>query len=160
MKKKLVKTFFIITVNLSLLYGIASIYINRIHYLEKKYSKFKKYYNLLNEWMKQDESNNSIKNYLTNYNYKNIAIYGLGEIGQRLYHCLLNNDINILYGIDENVESYLDLMIIDPSEVHQIKDKVDIIIVTSIADFESIKKTLNVKCNIPVLSLEEIIFNM
>lgn len=142
--------------------GVSScliIYKNRIKFLESKNVKFKKYYNLLDEWMKQSRKGRKIENYLMAQDLKKIAIYGLGEIGQRLYEELCDSDITIVKGIDQFDNSEIDIDIIEPCDVRQIVGLADAIIVTAVADYDEICKNLS-DVDIKIISLEEIVFNL
>lgn len=127
-------------------------------YNSNKTYKFKKYYELTNEWLKLKNQNILITKYFESKNIKTIAIYGMGELGIRLYEDLKNSNIDVKYGIDEcGGLPYTSLEILTPDSTF---DKVDAIVVTAIFAYNNIKNNLNKKTNIPVISLEDIIFGL
>ncbi len=52
---------------------------------EEKIDKFKRYYNMLNQWLILSQQNKPLSQYFIDSGYRSIAIYGMGEMGQRLY---------------------------------------------------------------------------
>jgi Lactate dehydrogenase and related dehydrogenases len=133
---------------------------NHLKQANEKYDKFKKYYQLLNCWIAHDNNGDSIENYFINNGYKSIAIYGSGEIGTRLYEKLRNIGIKVCYFIDEkasdisfennNIQVY-------PMEEVITLEKVDVVIITPVHQYEKIsKKLLLLKESIITVSIEEI----
>lgn len=123
---------------------------------DEKIHKFKDYYNVLNQWMKIKNEASSLEEYFKKRGYSTIAIYGMGEIGCRLYEELENTSINVSYVIDKEAESkYSSIRIIDISNK---LDDVDVIVVTPIFDFENIKIALEEKTDIKVISFEDVIY--
>lgn len=125
--------------------------------MQDRCDKYLNYYTMLNLWVKEKNQGCLISQYLIHNNYYNIAIYGMGEVGQRLCEELIDSDINILYAIDKNLEhSYLGI----PVQSAQNCDPVDAIIVTATYDYEAIKKELEKSVSFPILSLNQIVFSM
>lgn len=95
--------------------------------------------------------------WFTKKNYKNIAIYGLGEIG-RLFFSELQKypNISVRFGIDKNARNiHIDeLNVVEPSLA--IED-IDAVIVTATFAFDLIRSELENKTNSPIVSLDEII---
>lgn len=106
------------------------------------------YYNTLNLWMKLINKGIGIKTYFEKNNINTIAIYGAGEIGQRLYEQLKSSDVNVRYIIDKN-EKFSFRNSFDGVEVVNIttlKDiDIDAIVVTPIYAFNEIYKELSNK---------------
>ncbi len=99
---------------------------------------------ILNRWF--------IKN-----NYKNIAIYGLGEIGRLFFHELQKYpDISVKYGIDKNAAN-IHIKELDVVDLCSGMEGVDAIIVTATFAFDLIYDELSKKINSPIISLNEII---
>lgn len=125
---------------------------------EGKIDKFKSYYNMLNQWLMLKQSQKSLEQYFIDNNYKSIAIYGMGEMGNRLYDELKNTSITVKYGIDkEAISVYSDL------EVYEVDDElapVDVIVVTAIFAFDEVSKILSENCNFPVVSLDDVVFDL
>lgn len=124
----------------------------------EKVDKFKGYYNLLNQWLQLKNEGKNLHTYFHDYNYKSIAIYGMGELGNRLYEELKDSDIEIKYAIDKNAEStYSELNVIGIEEKYE---EVDVIVVTAIFAFDEIEKELSLKVQCPVISLEDIVYEI
>lgn len=125
---------------------------------QQKKDKFKRYYNILNQWLFLKHENKSLENYFVKHSYKNIAIYGMGEMGIRLYDELKNTDIKVIYGIDRNAEFlHLNLNIIDVNDKFE---EVDAIIITPIFAYEKIVETLQDRIKCPMISLEEVVYEV
>lgn len=124
----------------------------------KKVDKFKAYYNMLNQWLLLKQEGKTLEEYFVNNGYKNIAIYGMGEMGNRLYDELKNSNINVKYAVDENpAGTYSDIEIFDKEEEYP---DADVIIVTAIFAFDDIEKELQKKIKFPVISLDDVVYEI
>lgn len=140
-------------------------FVGRNYLLSKeKYSstdkvyKFKSYYHLLNRWMQIKNDGNHLADYLESKNYHTVALYGMGELGERLCEELKNSNIKIQYVMDKNLKN----LSID-YEVRTLADNlepVDAIIVTAIFAYDEIEQELSKIVNFPIISLEEIIYDI
>ncbi|MDF2541073.1 MAG: hypothetical protein K0S47_791 [Herbinix sp.] len=120
--------------------------------------KFKGYYNLLNQWLLLKQDNKSLENYFNSNGYHKIAIYGMGELGNRLYEDLKQTNIKVAYAIDKkpgNTYSELEVYDMDAD-----LEEVDVIVISAIFAFEEINEELSQKVNTPIISLEDIIFGL
>lgn len=117
------------------------------------------------QWFKMKQKGKSLTDYFVENNYKSIAVYGMHYLGECLVQELKGTDIEIKYIIDQNAdhisldtdedgESYT---IIKPEEKFS---KVDAIVVTAFYFFDQIEETLSDKVDCPILSLEDIIYEM
>ena len=124
----------------------------------ERVNKFKSYYNILNQWLVLLHEGKNIEQYFKKNQYHKIAIYGMGEIGNRLYEELKDSSIEVAYAIDKNAGSaYAHL------EVYSLEDEfeeVDAIVVTTAFAFEEIKDKLENKINCPIISLEDVVFEV
>jgi len=78
--------------------------------------------------------------------------------GETLIEELAGSNIEVKYGIDRNsYQIYAGIPIVMPDSD---LEKVDAVVVTSIHFFEEIKELLNTKIDCPIISLEEIIYQM
>lgn len=121
-------------------------------------SKFKQYYHMLNMWLRLKQEGKSLEKYFVDNNYKYIAIYGMGEVGNRLYSELKDSSIKVEYAIDKNagfVEDGLEIKSIDEN-----LEGVDVIIVTAIFAFDEIMSDIEDKVSCAVISLEDIIYEV
>lgn len=123
-----------------------------------KVDKFKNYYTMLNQWLLLKQEGKSLDKYFLDHNIGTIAIYGMGEMGNRLYDELKNTSIEIKYAIDNNADNtYSELEVVKPGD--NLRD-VDAIIVTSIFAFEEIEKELSRKNNMNIISLEDVVYEI
>lgn len=113
---------------------------------------------LMNQWLITKQQNKDITTYFHTNNYKKIAIYGMSYVGERLYDELQPSDIEVSYAIDNRANNiYVDL------DIYKMEDdlpKVDVIVVTAISYFDEICDKLAEITDIPVVSLEDIIYEL
>lgn len=122
----------------------------------KNYKKYECLYHLMHQWMTMNEMGFSVAGLLAAFGYKNIAIYGMADMGKHLYHALQGSEIKVSYCIDRGKSGwYRDTEIKKPEEA---LEDVDAVIVTAIMDFEEIKEYLQKKTDSAVVSLEEILY--
>lgn len=125
----------------------------------EKVDKFKGYYNMLNQWLLLKQEGKSLEKYFTDNGYKSIAIYGMGEMGNRLYDELKNSTaVEIKYAIDKNAAgTYSELDVID---VDDEMDEVDAVVVSAIFAFDEIEEELSAKTDCPIISLEDVVYEV
>ena len=114
----------------------------------------------MNQWVKNKQENKQVDNYLINNGYNEIAIYGMSFVGETLLKELQNTEVKVKYCIDKNAEAvYLDndVQIEVRSEYSQ---PVDAIVVTAVAFFNEIQGELNKYAKCPIISLEDILYEM
>lgn len=90
--------------------------------------KFRKMFFILNSMMQTEESGQGIWRFLKKFGIKNIAIYGAGYVGQRLYSLLADTDINVECFVDQNAD-YIE-MPVKVCKFEEITNMVEAIIVT------------------------------
>ena len=117
----------------------------------------KRYLDMMNQWMILNYEKKGIAGYLKQKGYHTIAIYGIAIYGRHVIRELEGSDIVIAYGIDQKkMKSYKDIKIIQPAlELPY----ADIIINTVIHDHKTIQSILNEITKIPLVSLEDVIFD-
>jgi hypothetical protein len=124
----------------------------------ERVNKFKSYYNILNQWIVLNHAGKKLEQYFINHNYKKVAVYGMGEIGNRLYEELKGSPVEIKYAIDKNAGSaYSELEVFSPEDK---LEEVDAVIITTTFAFEEIKSMLENKYNCPIISLEDVVFEL
>lgn len=129
-----------------------------IQRLEKRNTKFTEYFHLLNLWMKKNNNRIKMADYLKKQGISRIAVYGVGELGDRLYEELEESGIEIAYAIDSNINRvYHQKEVKSPT---QGLGDIQMIIVTPIAEYESIKEKLNQVTTCQIVSLKEIVQEM
>ena len=82
----------------------------------------------------------------------------MGELGNHLYEELKNSSIQVKYAIDKNVDStFSDL------EVCSLEDEledVDVVVVTAVFAFDEIVDEISDRVNCPVISLEDVVYEL
>lgn len=126
--------------------------------LESDVNKFKCYYYMLNRWLLLKQENKSLEKYFIDNGYETIAIYGMGELGNRLYEELKDTSIKVKYAIDQNVLStYSELEV---KEKDSSLEKVDAMIVTAVYAYDEIREEMSKKIDFPIISLEDVIYEL
>lgn len=121
-----------------------------------KVDKFKGYYNMLNQWLILKQEGKSLDEYFKKNNYKTVAIYGMGEMGNRLYDELKDSDIEVKYAVDQNAAStYSELEVVDKDDCF---DDVDVMVVTATFAFDEIEEEISSKCSFPLVSLDDVVY--
>lgn len=122
--------------------------------------KFRIYYELCNRWIKMQNDGYHMETFFRENSYKKIAVYGMGELGNRLIEALKGTEIEIAYGINKDLwEAYaeIDIKGLDEEEYF---DGVDCIVVTSVHVYEEVARALNEKTNCDIISLEDVIYGI
>ena len=97
----------------------------------------------------------SLAHTFQNMGYKSVAIYGMKEVGERLYNELKDTETEVKYVIDQNADSiYADVDIYSPDDK---LPEVDIIVVTATYYYNSILSNLKDKVSCPIISLDDVI---
>ena len=113
------------------------------------------YYETLLKWKEKIEqcSDRTIFSKYKNTRRK-IAIYGLGKWGEMIYEEMSRQGIEILYGIDQQKESFHNLSVVKPSEI---PTDIDVIIVSIFQQYEKIYDMLSKRFSGEIISIKEII---
>lgn len=127
---------------------------------DKKIYRQNGYYNILVRWVRRKIEQEDLESWFIKHNYKNIAIYGIGELGKLFFRDIEGASINVNALIDKGVvKSCFGMAVQSPEENLDID--ADVIIVTATFAFDAIKKSLLDKgIDIPVVSLEDVIFDL
>ena len=82
----------------------------------------------------------------------------MSYVGETLIEELKGSNVEVAYGIDQNADSiYADVDIVTMEEN---LDEVDVIVVTAITFFDEIEEKLSGKVNCPIISLEDILYEV
>ena len=126
--------------------------------LEKKAERYLTLFRMMDKWVEIKQEGKNLSMYFQNHGYTRIAIYGMCLAGRTLYNELENTGITVAYGIDKSAESlYAD---VDIFSLDESLEPVDAVIVTAVTYFEEIKKDISEKMQCPVLSLEDILYEV
>lgn len=123
----------------------------------EKIDKFKGYYNMLNQWLVLKQEGKSLEQYFVDNGYETVAIYGMGEMGNRLYDELKNSDkVKIKYAVDKNADSaYSELEVLESADD---LPEVDVLVVTATFAFDEIEEELSGKIDYPIVSLDDVVY--
>ena len=112
----------------------------------------------MNEWLRIKQDNKSIAEYLEKEGYKEIAVYGINYAGETLVRELESSAVSVKYGIDRNADKICtEIEVITPERE---LPKVDAVIVTAITFFDEIEEQLSTQIDCPILSLEDILYEI
>lgn len=113
---------------------------------------------MMNQWVKVKQEGKNLADYFEANDYKKIAIYGMSYAGETLFDELSESKIDVAYGIDNRAGSiYLDLDIVTMEDN---LEEVDAVVVTAITYYEEIAEALERKLDCPILSLEDILYEV
>ncbi len=91
-------------------------------------------------------------------NYKKIVVYGMSYVGERLLDDLTGADIEVVAAIDKNAKGiFADVPVITPDEN---MPECDCVVVTAIYFFDEIERLLAEKVSCPIVSLEDILYEV
>ena len=126
------------------------------HRVQEMSDKHLALYQLMTEWVRVKQEGKEISECLTKRGYKTIAIYGMNYVGRTLLNEMKGSRVSVVYGIDQNAaDIYAEIDMVTPED--EFKD-VDAILVTPIYFFDEISEKLEKKTNIPIVSIEDILF--
>lgn len=115
-------------------------------------------FRMMDQWVQVKQEGKNLASYFEKNGYKKIAIYGMSYAGKTLLNELKDTDVVVAYGIDKKAESiYSDVDIVSVDEK---LDEVDAVVVTAITFFDEIEEKLAAKVSCPILSLEDILYEV
>lgn len=113
---------------------------------------------MMNQWVKVKQEGKNLTSYFERNGYRKIAIYGMSYAGETLIDELRGSDTSVVYGIDRNSNSiYTD---VDVVSMEDDLEPVDAVVVTAITFFDDIEKNLSAKMDCPIISLEDILYEV
>ncbi len=122
---------------------------------EEMKNKMLKYYVTLNNWIGKKQKNINLSSYFEKMGYNSVAIYGMKEVGERLYEELKDTKTEVKYAVDQNAESiYADIDVYSPDDD---LPEVDVIVVTATYYYNSILNNIKDKISCPIISLDDVI---
>lgn len=107
------------------------------------------------QWVSVYQGGMRIKDFFFKYNYKTVAIYGMGILGKLLLNELNGSGIKVLYYIDRY--KVLDDSVAKVIHIEQELPEVDGIIVTALAEFDCIYDLLRRKSKASIIDMREIL---
>lgn len=112
---------------------------------------------LMNQWVKVKQEGKNLSSYFEKRGYYEVAIYGMSYAGQTLVDELKYSNIHVKYGIDKNTAIFSEIEMVTAEEK---LEKVDAIIVTAVSFFDQIEEELSERISCPVISLEDILYEV
>lgn len=113
---------------------------------------------MMNQWVKVKQEGKNLAEYFEKNGYKKIAVYGMSFAGETLVDELKDTGIEAAYGIDQKAgQIYADVEVLS---VEDDLDEVDAVVVTAITFFDEIEEKLSEKMGCPILSLEDILYEI
>lgn len=126
--------------------------------VERMSEKHLALYLMMNQWVKVKQEGKNLSEYFERNGYRRIAVYGMSYAGETLVEELEGTGIEVSYGIDQRAESlYVNLEVVTMEE--ELKE-VDAVVVTAVTYYEEIAEQLGERVSCPVLSLEDILYEV
>lgn len=157
MKKGMVSAFSILAGGLAGAGIVGMISGEQVGKMHKASDKHLALYLMMNQWVRVKQDGKNLVSYFDKHGYRRIAIYGMSYAGKTLIRELHNSDIEIVCGIDqrEGMDAEIEMVAMD-----EIQQDIDVIVVTAITFFDEIKENLMQKVSCPVISLEDILYEI
>lgn len=115
-------------------------------------------YLALDQWLRVRQEGKTLAEYFKKNEYKTVAVYGMKELGERLCDELKDTGITVSYAIDKKADKiYADVDVITPDDELA---PVDVIVVTAITFFDEIEEMLSERVDCPIISLEDILYEV
>ncbi len=115
-------------------------------------------FTMMNQWVKVKQAGKNLSSFFKERGFSRIAIYGMSYAGETLLGELQGTGIEVAYGIDRNAGSlYSDINIVSMEDV---LEEVDAVVVTAITFFDEIEENLEKKLSCPIISLEDVLYEI
>jgi hypothetical protein len=131
----------------------------RLYFVGQERDKFQDYYYLLSHWLEAKNNGGNVTEYFIERGCQRIAVYGMGELANRLCEDLQGSEVEVMYGIDRDVCNTISRI----PDIYSPEDSlpsVDAVVVTPFYAFDSIQEMLTRKVRCPVISIEEVIWSI
>lgn len=113
---------------------------------------------MMNQWVKVKQGGKNLADYFEKNKYRKIAVYGMSYAGETLIDELKDTGIEVAYGIDQKADAiYADVDIVSAEDA---LEDVDAVVVTAITFFDEIAEKLSGKLGCPIISLEDILYEV
>lgn len=125
---------------------------------EKKIGRLKTNYQVLLKWMGFIASGKKISSYMEMHGFRNLAIYGAGDVGKVFADFVKKESCKVQFMIDKKLSGEYNGTIIKSSiEAHE---QVDVIVVTAEYYFDEIEEDLKTKTQAHITSISQIIYEI
>ena len=159
---RLVLIILIIFIILACLYaGVVTflfrLYFNRTKEEIEKVKKMIRINEALNKWLELVQNGRSLTNYFLNNGYKSVAIYGMGDLGKKLFYELTKEGVDVLYTIDKNIGTD------DAYKMVSLTEKLpgaDVMVVTAVSSFDEIYLDLKSRFDGEIVNIEDVLWSI
>lgn len=132
--------------------------VKKIKKMNEGGAKVHELYMAFDQWLQIRQEGKTLVEYFTKNGYKTVAVYGMKELGERLIDELKGSGVTVSYAIDKNADCiYAEVDVVTPDEELA---EVDVIVVTAITYFDEIEEMLCEKVDCPIVSLEDILYEI
>ena len=115
----------------------------KLHKIVVNHSKESWYYRMYHLLLRWNEAgNDKIVRWLRQNQYQNAAIYGMGDLGRKLYRDLKATEICVKFAMDQYAGSMTADIPVVRLDLFAVMPDVDVVIVTVTQSYDSIKKEL------------------
>lgn len=124
----------------------------------QNYMKFQSMFHIMLGWMKLRNQGIGLWKFFEKKNYLNVAIYGMGYIGECVYDELRESSVLVKYGIDKTAVDFKGEL-----PVFRVQDKlepVDAVVLTIAGDKDFLSKAVKEKLDCSVWSVSEILLDL
>ena len=159
---RLVLIILIIFIILACLYaGVVTflfrLYFNRTKEEIEKVKKMIRINEALNKWLELVQNGRSLTIYFLNNGYKSVAIYGMGDLGKKLFYELTKEGVDVLYTIDKNIGTD------DAYKMVSLTEKLpgaDVMVVTAVSSFDDIYLDLKSRFDGEIVNIEDVLWSI
>ena len=159
---RLVLIILIIFIILSCLYAgvitfVFRLYFNRTKEEIEKVKKMIRINEALNKWLELVQNGRSLTIYFLNNGYKSVAIYGMGDLGKKLFYELTKEGVDVLYTIDKNIGTD------DAYKMVSLTEKLpgaDVMVVTAVSSFDEIYLDLKSRFDGEIVNIEDVLWSI
>ncbi len=124
---------------------------------EDKVNRLDSYYRTMQGWIKCKQKDFSLKDYFDNLGAKNIAIYGMGALGELFYNEMKMENIRVTAFVDKNAEALVEglegLPVVSLEDIGEYN--IDTMIVTPVFAFDEVAELVKDE-EVKLISLDEL----
>lgn len=113
------------------------------------------YKRIINLWEQTTNKGHSLSRYLLKYNYRKIALYGMGDLGCKVFKELADTEVEIVYVVDKSPQFINEVFrVLSPEDI---MPAVDLLLITVANEEEGIVKRYRNKYSFPVMGVSELL---
>lgn len=130
----------------------------RMDKMEMKFNRMNAFYNLSMQWLALEQEQQNLSEYFKFNDYHTVAIYGMGDFGERLVAELQGTEIKVCYIVDQNADN-IETRLPKYKPMDDLPHA-DVIVVTAIMSFQDIQEMMEKRVDIPIISLEDVVYGL